>query len=276
MACSPAFLVTPSLLAGLSLSLVAGPLGALLVWQRMTYLADALAHAAILGMVFSFWMQVPTGLSAFLFAFASGALIWRGLARFRGHEDTLLILFSGGAMSLGLFLMTLWGFSRTHIMSYLAGDLGAIQPEESWMVMGFCLGVAGLLYALRRPLLSVVVSPALAQIEGRPVPILSLGFLVTTFLFVLVGLKWAGSLFMMVCMVCPTLMASFWGRTPYHVMVGASVCGGLSFVLGFVLVTVYHTPLGASVGLVMVVGVALSWALARLWPQGMHAGRAAL
>ncbi|WP_031934549.1 metal ABC transporter permease [Candidatus Hepatobacter penaei] len=276
MAFSPAFLITPSLLAGLSLSLVAGPLGALLVWQRMAYLADALAHAAILGMVFSFWMQVPAGLSAFLFSCASGALIWRGLARFRGHEDTLLILFSGGAMSLGLFLMTLWGFSRAHIMGYLAGDLGAIQPTESWMVMGFCLGLAVLLFVLRRPLLAVVVSPTLAQIEGRPVSSLSLGFLVTTFLFVLVGLKWAGSLFMVVCMVCPTLMASFWGRTPYHVMMGSSVCGGLSFMLGFHIVSLYHTPLGASVGLVLVGGVALSWALARLWPEGVQQRKAAL
>ena len=38
-----------ALAAGLSLALVAGPLGSFIVWRRMSYFGDTLAHSALLG-----------------------------------------------------------------------------------------------------------------------------------------------------------------------------------------------------------------------------------
>ena len=38
-----------ALVAGLSLAAVAGPLGAFVVWRRMAYFGDTLAHSALLG-----------------------------------------------------------------------------------------------------------------------------------------------------------------------------------------------------------------------------------
>ena len=38
-----------ALLAGLGVALVAGPLGCFVVWRRMAYFGDTLAHSALLG-----------------------------------------------------------------------------------------------------------------------------------------------------------------------------------------------------------------------------------
>ena len=38
-----------ALAAGISLALVAGPLGSFIVWRRMSYFGDTLAHSALLG-----------------------------------------------------------------------------------------------------------------------------------------------------------------------------------------------------------------------------------
>ena len=38
-----------ALVAGLSLAIVAGPLGSFVVWRRMSYFGDTLAHSALLG-----------------------------------------------------------------------------------------------------------------------------------------------------------------------------------------------------------------------------------
>ena len=38
-----------ALIAGLGLALVAGPLGSFVVWRRMAYFGDTLAHSALLG-----------------------------------------------------------------------------------------------------------------------------------------------------------------------------------------------------------------------------------
>ena len=38
-----------ALLAGLGVAMVAGPLGCFVVWRRMAYFGDTLAHSALLG-----------------------------------------------------------------------------------------------------------------------------------------------------------------------------------------------------------------------------------
>ena len=56
----PDFLVN-ALLAGLALALVAGPLGSFVVWRRMAYFGDTLAHAALLGVAVGLLLDVsPT------------------------------------------------------------------------------------------------------------------------------------------------------------------------------------------------------------------------
>ena len=42
------------LFGGIGVAIVAGPLGCLVVWQRMSYFGAAIAHAALLGVAFRF------------------------------------------------------------------------------------------------------------------------------------------------------------------------------------------------------------------------------
>ena len=53
------FVLWPALAAGLLLALVAGPLGSLLVWRRLAYFGDSLAHAALLGVGLSLLLAIP-------------------------------------------------------------------------------------------------------------------------------------------------------------------------------------------------------------------------
>ncbi|MGX9079715.1 metal ABC transporter permease, partial [Klebsiella pneumoniae] len=56
----PDFLLN-ALLAGLTLALVAGPLGSFVVWRRMAYFGDTLSHAALLGVALGLMLDVsPT------------------------------------------------------------------------------------------------------------------------------------------------------------------------------------------------------------------------
>lgn len=52
-----------ALLAGVSLALVAGPLGSFVVWRRMAYFGDTLSHAALLGVALGFALDVSPALA---------------------------------------------------------------------------------------------------------------------------------------------------------------------------------------------------------------------
>src|SRR5476651_1640679 len=51
-------LLLPGWLAGILLATAAGPLGSFVVWRRMSYFGDTLAHASLLGVAFGLLLNV--------------------------------------------------------------------------------------------------------------------------------------------------------------------------------------------------------------------------
>ncbi len=51
-------LLLPGWLAGVLLAAAAGPLGSFVVWRRMSYFGDTLAHASLLGVAFGLLLDV--------------------------------------------------------------------------------------------------------------------------------------------------------------------------------------------------------------------------
>ena len=51
------FLLT-SLFAGLGIACIAGPLGSFVVWRRMAYFGDTLAHASLMGLALGFLLDI--------------------------------------------------------------------------------------------------------------------------------------------------------------------------------------------------------------------------
>lgn len=51
-------LLLPGWLAGVLLATAAGPLGSFVVWRRMSYFGDTLAHASLLGVAFGLLLNV--------------------------------------------------------------------------------------------------------------------------------------------------------------------------------------------------------------------------
>ncbi len=52
-----------ALAAGLGVALVAGPLGVFVVWRRMAYFGDTLAHSALLGVALGFLLGINLNLA---------------------------------------------------------------------------------------------------------------------------------------------------------------------------------------------------------------------
>jgi zinc transport system permease protein len=97
----PDFLLR-ALLAGLGVAIVAGPLGCFVVWRRMAYFGDSLAHSALLGVALGLLLGVNLGLGI-LATCVAVALALAGLQRQRRlTTDTLLVILSHSALSIGL------------------------------------------------------------------------------------------------------------------------------------------------------------------------------
>ena len=71
-------LLFPGWLAGIMLACAAGPLGSFVVWRRMSYFGDTLAHASLLGVAFGLLLDVNPfyAVIAVTLLLAGGLVIW--------------------------------------------------------------------------------------------------------------------------------------------------------------------------------------------------------
>lgn len=252
-----------ALLGGIGIALLSGPLGCFVVWRRMAYFGETLAHSSFLGVGLGlllhlqpmFGVAAVGGVIAILLARRHPA---DGLA-----EDTLLGLLAHASLALGLVVLAFMEDVRVDLFAYLFGDILALRPEELvWIGLADVIGLA-LLAWLWQGLLSLTVHEELAAVEGRRVMALRLGFMLVLAMFVALAMKLVGILLTVSMLIIPAAAARRLARTPLQMAVGAAAVGVLAVVLGLTASLHYDTPAGPS----MVVVAAALFLLLRGLPQ---------
>lgn len=123
-------LLLPSLLAGLGIAIIAGPLGSFVVWRRMAYFGDTLAHASLLGLALGFLLDINLYLALLVCCLGMAAILVAMQKQKLIATDTLLGIMAHSALSLGMIAVSFLDNVRIDLMSYLFGDLLAISPSD--------------------------------------------------------------------------------------------------------------------------------------------------
>nr|WP_197535646.1 metal ABC transporter permease [Pararhodospirillum photometricum] len=234
-----------ALLAGVGLALIAGPLGCFVVWRRMAYFGDTMAHAALLGVALGVASGSPPLVG--VLGVALGLSVFLGtVARRRSLGlDTFLGVFSHGALALGLVCVALMA-NRVDLLGLLLGDVLAVSWGDLAILWGAGAVMLGALVLAWRPLLAATLDPDLARAEGVPTTRLDIFIMVLVASVVALGLKVVGVLLITALMVIPAAAARPWSRSPEAMAALASVLGGIAVGGGLALSLALDTPAGPS------------------------------
>ena len=211
-------LLLPGWLAGMMLACAAGPLGSFVVWRRMSYFGDTLAHASLLGVAFGLLLNVnPFYAVIAVTLLLAGGLVW---LEKRPHLaiDTLLGIMAHSALSLGLVVVSLMSNVRVDLMAYLFGDL-----------------------------LAMTISPDLAFVDGVKLQRVKLLLMLVTALTIGVAMKFVGALIITSLLIIPAATARRFARTPEQMAAVAVGVGMLAVTGGLTFSAFYDTPAGPSV-----------------------------
>lgn len=242
----PDFLLN-ALLAGLALALVAGPLGSFVVWRRMAYFGDTLAHAALLGVALGLLLDISPTLAVAVGCVLLAVLLVTLQQRQPLAADTLLGILAHSTLSLGLVTVSLLDEVRVDLMAYLFGDLLAVGSDDlAWIVLGSAL-VLGLLAWLWRALLAITVHEELARVEGLPVAAIRLALMLLIAIVIAVAMKIVGVLLITSLLIIPAAAAQRHARSPEQMAIGASLIGLLAVCAGLALSWYQDTPAGPSI-----------------------------
>ena len=258
-----------ALIAGLGVAVAAGPLGCFIVWRRMAYFGDSMAHSALLGVA----LGLLTGLDVTLGIIATGVVLAVLLVLLQRQRrlstDTLLGILSHAALSLGLVSISLMEWLRVDLLGYLFGDILAVTPADILWIYGG--GVAALAYlaVIWRSHIAMTVHEELAEAEGVPVLPARLAFMLLIALIIAVSIKVVGVLLITSLLIIPAATARRFARSPEAMAAIASLVGALAVVGGLAASLKWDTPSGPSI----VVAATVLFATSLVLGLGLHLRR---
>ena len=257
-----------ALLGGWGVALVAGPFGSFVVWRRLAYFGDTLAHSALLGVALGFLLQIHLTLGIMVVCQLLAILLFFGQRQKQLASDTLLGIFSHGALSLGLVALAFMEDVRVDLFAYLFGDILAIGPADlGWIFGGGGLALAGLL-CLWKPLLAITIHEDLARVEGVAVDRVNWAFLGLIALTVAVMMKVVGLLLVTSLLIIPAATARRFACTPEVMAILGSLIGCLAVAGGLYGSFTWDTPAGPSI----VVAACALFLLGFLLPKRLAVG----
>jgi zinc transport system permease protein len=236
-----------ALIAGIGLALVAGPLGCFVVWRKMAYFGDTLAHAALLGVALSLLLNVNATLAVFAVAIVVALALLALRARSSLSSDALLGMLSHGALAVGLLALAFMTWVRMDMMGLLFGDLLAVTVGDIAVVW---LGGAAVLAALAlawKPLFAVTVNRDLAAAEGYHPATYDILLMVLLAVVVAVAIKIVGVMLITSLLIIPAGAARRAATGPVVMAVLSALIGIASVVGGLFGSLHYNTPSGPSI-----------------------------
>ena len=222
-----------ALLAGLGVAVVAGPLGAFVVWRKMAYFGDTLAHAALLGVALGFLLEFGANIGVVSVCVLLALILVALQQQRRLASDTLLGILAHTTLSLGLIVLAGMETLRVDLMSYLFGDILAVTTADLYWIYAATVFALVVIIVLWRPLLAMTVHEELAQVEGVPVAIVRMALMLLIAVVIAVAMKVVGILLITSLLIIPAATARTFARTPEQMAALAAlsgciaVCGGL-------------------------------------------------
>lgn len=237
-----------ALLAAAGVACIAAPVGCVLLWRRMAYFGDTMAHSALLGVALGTLLGLNLGVGVFGVAIAVALLLIVLERTAHLATDSLLGVLSHTSLALGLVVLALSASGYRHdLIGFLFGDVLAVTPWDLAVIWGG--GVIGLivLASIWRGLVASTLHPDLAQAEGVPVLRLQILYVVLMAAIVAVGMKVVGVLLIVALAIIPAAAARALSRTPEQMAIVASMIGVACGVLGLFGSLWLDTPSGPSI-----------------------------
>jgi len=238
-----------ALAAGVALALVAGPLGSVVVWRRMAYFGDTLAHASLLGVAMAVAAeQLPMTGVVLIGVVIAVLLFWLEKQR-EISTDTLLGILSHSALALGLIVLSIiqaQGFN-INLMSYLFGDLLAVNQSDLVLMYGSAVIILLVFSRLLSSLISISVNEELARVDGVAVEKVRFIFMILLALVIAVALKVVGILLITALLIIPAATARLFSKSPRQMVVVSVFVSIVAVVLGLYSSLGWDLPAGPAI-----------------------------
>ncbi len=245
-------LLLPAWIMGTLLVFLTAPLGCLMLWRRMSFFADTMAHGTLLGVALAAVLTLPLWVGVTFTAVLLVAVLWV-LHDPRLPNDALLALCSATLLCSGLLLIQHLPALRPELLSYLFGDLLTIEWRDLPIFASVILVALVILYRHWQAQIQIAIDPDIAISEGVNAKWQRLIFMLLLALFTVLALRAVGSLLMGALLVIPALSARLLSHSPKQMVLVAFIIAQIGITVGLWSSAALNISTGLSIVLCMAI-----------------------
>ena len=233
--------------AGIGLALITGPLGCFIIWRRLSYFGDTIAHSALLGVDIAYAMNFNLIIAVFAVScFIALSLLFLQ-KRTNLPDDALLGLLAHSVLAIGLVLLGILSFIRIDLMGLLFGDILSVNITDVLFVWIGGSIVLIVLILIWRPLFAATVNLELAKAEGLNADLANAIFTILIASVIAISIKIVGILLITGLLIIPAAASRNLSSTPIQMAIISSVIGLVSVVLGLQTSMIWNSPTGPTI-----------------------------
>ena len=221
-----------ALIAGVGIALVTGPLGCFVVWRRLSFFGDTLAHSALLGVILSVSFDINISLSVFVVSSLVALLLLKLQDTTNLASDSLLGLLSHSSLAIGLVVLGFLSFIRFDIMGVLFGDILSVSVNDLLIIWIGGATILVVLWRIWKPLFAATVNYELAEAEGMQPDRINVIFTILLAALIAISIKMVGLLLITGMLIIPTAMARNLSNNPKQMVIFSIIGGLLSVFIG--------------------------------------------
>lgn len=235
-----------AIIAGVGIAIIAGAIGCFVVWRKMAYFGDSLAHSALLGVALGLVMGISTNLGTIIIcSIFAVVLIWLQQKKILA-TDTLLGILAHSALSVGMVTLSLLEKS-IDLHSYLFGDILAVTSAEIYFILFGGFFVLIFLYFNWSSFVLMTIDEKLARAEGINIVFYQLLIMLLMTVVVAVSFKIVGLLLITSLLIIPAAAARQLAKSPEKMAAISSLLAVLSVAIGVYSSLYLDTPSGPSI-----------------------------
>ena len=223
---------TRALIAGIGIAIVTGPLGCLVIWRRLSYFGDTLAHSALLGVTLAYAFSFNISLSVFIISGTVALLLISLQKRTKLAGDSLLGLLAHSSLAIGLVLIGFLSSIRFDLMGLLFGDILAVTTQDILIIWFGGLIILGILFYIWKSIFAATVNYDLAAAEGMKPDLSNFIFTILLAGVIAISIKMIGALLITGLLLIPAASARSLSNNPFQMVILSILIGITSVITG--------------------------------------------
>ncbi|RIY32339.1 hypothetical protein CJP74_04915 [Psittacicella melopsittaci] len=249
-------------LAAFLLSFSTSTLGCFVLWRRMSYFGDTLAHGSMLGFSLAIVLQINFYLGLIITVGIITLLLFFIEKRAHIlHMDSLLGIVAHTSLALGFIIISILAkYVRVDVLDYLFGDILMVKNSDIYIIAALSVIIVTAVIIAWKPLMNLLISQEMAIVEGVNVQFYKSLLVILLALVVATSITLVGALLITALLIIPASTARRFAKSPQQMLIYSFIISNIAIVIG--LTTSLYFSFPTSPAIVASLGVMFFFSLA--------------